>query len=59
MTNYTDLGLTPLINAYATVTKYGGSLMPPEVLDCHERGGERLRRSGRISSAESASASPS
>ena len=32
MTTYQDLGLTPLINAYATVTKYGGSLMPPEVL---------------------------
>ncbi|MCY3832427.1 MAG: hypothetical protein OXG85_05385 [Chloroflexi bacterium] len=33
MTNYQDLGLRPLINAYATVTKYGGSLMPPEVLE--------------------------
>jgi len=32
MTNYQNLGLRPLINAYATVTKYGGSLMPPEVL---------------------------
>ncbi len=32
MTSYRDLRLRPLINAYATVTKYGGSLMPPEVL---------------------------
>ena len=32
MTNYQSLGVRPLINAYATVTKYGGSLMPPEVV---------------------------
>ena len=32
MTDYQALGIRPLINAYATVTKYGGSLMPPEVL---------------------------
>lgn len=32
MTSYEKLGLRPVINAYATVTKYGGSLMPPEVL---------------------------
>ena len=32
MTTYADLGVRPVINAYATVTKYGGSLMPPEVL---------------------------
>jgi len=32
MSDYQSLGLRPLINAYATVTKYGGSLMPPEVL---------------------------
>ncbi len=32
MTDYQSLGLRPLINAYATMTKYGGSLMPPEVL---------------------------
>ena len=32
MTNYQSLGIRPVINAYATVTKFGGSLMPPEVL---------------------------
>ena len=32
MTTYAELGLRPVINAYATVTKYGGSLMPAEVL---------------------------
>ncbi len=32
MTSYKKLGVRPVINAYATVTKYGGSLMPPEVL---------------------------
>lgn len=32
MTNYQSLGVRPLINAYATMTKFGGSLMPPEVL---------------------------
>ncbi len=32
MTNYQSLGVRPVINAYATVTKFGGSLMPPEVL---------------------------
>ena len=32
MTNYHSLGIRPLINAYATVTKFGGSLMPPEVV---------------------------
>lgn len=32
MIDYQALGIRPLINAYATVTKYGGSLMPPEVL---------------------------
>ena len=32
MTDYQALGIRPLINAYATVTKYGGSLMPPEVV---------------------------
>lgn len=33
MTDYQSLGLRPLINAYATMTKFGGSLMPPEVLE--------------------------
>lgn len=32
MSSYESLGIRPLINAYATVTKFGGSLMPPEVL---------------------------
>lgn len=32
MTDYQALGIRPVINAYATVTKYGGSLMPPEVV---------------------------
>jgi len=32
MSDYESLGLRPIINAYATVTKYGGSLMPPAVL---------------------------
>ncbi len=32
MTNYDSLGIRPVINAYATVTKFGGSLLPPEVL---------------------------
>ena len=32
MTDYQALGLRPVINAYATVTKFGGSLMPPAVL---------------------------
>ena len=32
MTDYQSLGIRPLINAYATVTKFGGSLMPPEVV---------------------------
>ena len=32
MTDYQSLGVRPLINACATMTKYGGSLMPREVL---------------------------
>ena len=32
MTNYKELGIRPVINAYATVTKFGGSLMPPAVI---------------------------
>ena len=32
MSNYESLGVRPVINAFATVTKYGGSLMPPEVI---------------------------
>lgn len=32
MTNYESLGIHPVINASATLTKLGGSLMPPEVV---------------------------
>lgn len=32
MTDYQSLGIRPVINAYATVTKFGGSLMPAEVV---------------------------
>ncbi len=32
MTTYQSLGIRPVINAYATLTRLGGSLMPPEVL---------------------------
>ena len=40
MTNYHTLGIRPMINACATMTKYGGSLMPPEVLQAmHEAAG--------------------
>ena len=31
--DYRALGIRPVINAYATVTKYGGSLMPPAVIE--------------------------
>jgi L-seryl-tRNA(Ser) seleniumtransferase len=33
MNIYTQLGIRPLINASATLTKLGGSLMPPEVME--------------------------
>lgn len=33
MSIYDDLGLKPIINANATLTKLGGSVMPPEVVD--------------------------
>ena len=33
MTDYQELGVRPVINAYATVTIFGGSLMPAEVVD--------------------------
>lgn len=32
MTVYEELGIRPIINASATLTKLGGSLMPPEVI---------------------------
>ena len=30
---YEDLGVTPVINAAGTVTRYGGSLMNPEIIE--------------------------
>ena len=33
MSIYTDLKIKPIINASATLTKLGGSLMPPEVIE--------------------------
>lgn len=32
MPSYSELGITPVINANATLTRLGGSLMPPEVV---------------------------
>ena len=37
MTSYESLGVRPLINAYATLTRLGGSLMPPEVLQAMQQ----------------------
>lgn len=56
MSVYEDLGVQPVINAKGTNTRYGGSLMAPEVLETmreasqqfclldelHERAGERI-----------------
>ncbi len=56
MSIYDDLGVQPVINANATLTKLGGSVMPPEVIaamedaarfhvdleELHDRVGERL-----------------
>ena len=33
MPSYSELDITPVINANATLTRLGGSLMPPEVLE--------------------------
>src|SRR4029450_1152055 len=33
MSIYDELGVRPVINASATLTRLGGSLMPPEVLE--------------------------
>lgn len=33
MSIYDDLGIRPVINAHATLTRLGGSLMPPEVIE--------------------------
>ena len=37
---YTDLGVRPVINAAATLTRLGGSRMPPPVLDAMRAGAE-------------------
>ena len=59
MTNYQKLGLRPLINAYATVTKYGGSLMPPEVLAAmNQAAGNFVDLAQNCRPARSACASP-
>ncbi|MYF95320.1 MAG: hypothetical protein F4210_07390, partial [Holophagales bacterium] len=33
MPSYEELDITPMINANATLTRLGGSIMPPEVLE--------------------------
>ena len=43
---YQQLGLRRVINGSATLTRLGGSLMPPEVLDAM-RDGHALDRSGK------------
>lgn len=62
---YEDLGIQPIVNASATLTKLGGSIMPQEVLDAMEEAsrhfvdlnelqravGERLARMTRNESA--------
>ncbi|HEX5506386.1 MAG TPA: hypothetical protein VFW96_27465, partial [Thermomicrobiales bacterium] len=37
MTTYSDLGVRPVVNASATLTRLGGSLMPPPVVAAMER----------------------
>jgi L-seryl-tRNA(Ser) seleniumtransferase len=39
-TRYADLGVRPVINASATLTRLGGSRMPPEVLEAMRVGAE-------------------
>jgi len=39
-TRYADLGVRPVINAAATLTRLGGSLMPPPVLEAMRAGAE-------------------
>lgn len=38
MPSYSELDITPIINANATLTRLGGSLMPPEVLEAMMEG---------------------
>ena len=59
MTDYQSLGVRPLINACATMTKYGGSLMPPEVLAAMNEAAKAFVDLGSNCSAASANASPS
>src|SRR5579859_3607611 len=40
MTGLQDLGVRPVINASATLTRLGGSRMPPPVLDAMRAGAE-------------------
>ena len=40
MTIYESLGIRPVINAWATLTRLGGSLMPPEVLQAMNEAAE-------------------
>ena len=40
MTGYDDLGVTPVINASATLTRLGGSRMPKPVMDAMAAGTE-------------------
>jgi L-seryl-tRNA(Ser) seleniumtransferase len=40
MTDYADLGITPVINASATLTRLGGSRMPKPVMDAMAAGTE-------------------
>src|SRR5690349_17041857 len=39
-TRYADLGVRPVVNAAATLTRLGGSRMPPPVLDAMRAGAE-------------------
>ena len=40
MSSYADLGITPVINASATLTRLGGSRMPKPVMDAMAAGAE-------------------
>ena len=39
---YRDLGVRPVVNAAATLTRLGGSLMPPPVLDAMVAAGQQF-----------------
>lgn len=43
-TIYDDLGVRPVINAAGTLTRLGGSLMPPEVVQAMARAAEHCVR---------------